>query len=198
MNIEISNQTLRNGAALVFVGMTAIAVASPLEVPHAAQSGQPMAASQFNGNLQAIQAYSTALEDRLAALELQVAGEPQGSDVCGVTQPLNGNAGGHSALKTLCQAACGGDAGAHLCTDADLRALYVRGVPQTQKGRYSAPWAALQIFTAAEGLFPIGDCAGWTSADTGIWSWQVNSDGRLGGYSRCDDSAAFLCCSSQR
>lgn len=200
MNIEISNQTLRNGAALVFVGMTAIAVASPLEVPHAAQPGQPMAALQFNANFQAIEAYSMALEERLAALELQVAATPVyaaangreyslGAVYCGSSEPLNGaEVGGVAGAKVRCEAECSSRS-AHMCTGEELMRSLATD-PLALEAQIP-PTAWFQSFDDDGGAS--GTCNGWTSGSHEVHATVLENTGRFS-WNFCDRRYSIACC----
>jgi hypothetical protein len=182
----------------VMLGVSAVALAT---VPHTFNSGDVLNATDLNVDF-------TTLDTRLSAVEAKrpVASAGDGglsysldAKYCGKTGTTTGAFAsglltGWAAAKSLCQAACGASATAHMCGGEELIRSVQIGVPPTSTGWAAQAFAGL---TQSGTNYVIENCEGWTSASATvsgfgnlgqIWSGNTNAT------DACNTSYPILCC----
>jgi len=115
-----------------------------------------------------------------------------GSPCQNVTAPQDGNLGGLSDAKTLCETTCGGSATAHMCTAEEIERFVATGGASPVEGwivgtRSGSHHGSGQTLTG---------CQGFTTnqATTRGIRWTGGSLGQYPAATTCDNQLPVLCC----
>jgi hypothetical protein len=125
------------------------------------------------------------LKDAIDVLE---AGAVNGAIYCGSSTARNGNLGGYTGAKALCETTCS-NAAARMCTGHDLLVSNQAGVTVPFGDWYSTG----TLMTYDDSNRSTYDCDGWVSSSSSIWGPEVYFSGRPDSNT-CNEAHPVACC----